>query len=614
MDGNPAHMDDRIRLKLLSAVGATLIATCLVTIAASSQAGRYEITVYDAYSAAFWASLLTALFLGQIVIVESVRGGSVHRYWKWGLALVLSANAVLLILPVVRYHLFARGDMLTFIGMIERIRTLGYVPQSNYYPNIHLLTLAMSYVTGIEVEVLVNVIPAIGSLFYAVSLYELLASIFDDRRKVLFILPLGSLLLFKFENAMFSPSVFSFMLLPFVLYLLFRIHAGGVFTRYRYGFVIVLVSIVFFHPITTVFFVGIFLLLKTAGLAGRWLGDRNLHRERTTVIAASLALIVFFAWYYTFSSIVGSTAIVLLSLLGVSQGTPQYSQVTGVLARTNPDLADIALVGIYKYGIIAPILAIGFTFLGYHAVLYATGRKSYDTVEAFAAGTFVVFTVGAVFAFFVDIIIGETRVLRYVRFAGTIIIGLGFYELFRRVDRRALDQYLRPALYATLFVLAFFSVFMLYASPLSNTYNSQVTEGEVRGMEWLFENRDRSLVIDELGISQYRLYTYLHETQESGTNVRSSRTAPPPHFAYGNESEVEVPSDASPSRRYLVVSRLGRIENPRFYPGYQRYWRHKPADFRNLETDPSFAHVYDGGGIDSYIVQGIGNQSEQSST
>lgn len=610
MDGHLPKMNDRIRLKLLVAVGATLVAACLVTIAASSGAARYEITVYDGYSMAFWAALLAALFVGQVVVVESARGESVHRYWKWGLALVLAVNAVLMLIPVVRYHMFARGDVLTFIGMIEGIRELGHVPRSNYYPNIHLLTLALSYVTGLDVRLLVNVVPVIGSLFYVVALYELLAVVFDDERKVLFVLPFGALLLFKGENMLFTPSVFDFMLLPFVLYLLFRIQAGGAYERYRFAFVVVLVSVVFFHPLTTLFFIGVFVLLKGALLAGRWLGERDVGRERTTVIAASVAFIVFFSWYYTFESIVGSTAIVLVHLLGISPGAPQYSHITGVLARTSPELSDLALVGIYKYGIIAPVLTMGLVFLGYHGFLYLKGRKSYNAVEAFVGAIFVVFTVGAVFAFFVDISFGKARFLRYVRFAGTILIGLGFFELFRRADPTVARRYLRPALFVTLFVLAFFSVFALYGSPLSNSSSSQTTEGEVEGMEWLFENRGHSMVIDELGISHYRFYTYLHDTKIPAENIRRARygTAAPPHFAYGN-----ITNEEPINRRYLVINRLGRIKNARFFPGYQQFWQHKPADFRRIENDPSFAHVYDGGGLDTYVVHDVGNRTASSS-
>lgn len=596
------------RSKFLAAVGATCLAAALTFVAANPTASGYEITVYDGYPTAFWVLLLCALFLGQVAIFEGARNRTDLGHWKLGFAVLLAANAVLLFLPAIRYDMWARGDLLTFIGMINNIGVVETVPRSNYYPSIHLFALVFSQVTGIEVAQVVNLLPPVMTLVYVVSTYVFLTVVCDDARKPLYVLPFSSLLLYQFENIWFTPSVFAFMLVPFVLYLLFRVRTERTRTRFKVLLLVSIVALVFYHPAVTVFLVGILGLVKVAFLLRGRVFAGDSHYKSTPVVAASIASVLFFAWYYSFDSIVGSTLIVVYHLLGISQGSPQFGQITSVYARTTPELSDLVLVGIYSYGLFAPLVGMGSVFLGYFVYLALRGRRSFGVIEAILGGILAVFTVGGVFAFFVDVTLGFTRIVRYVRFAGSILVGFGFYTLFRRADFRSAARYLRPVIYVSFFVFAFLSVFMLYGSPISNEENLQLTDSEMAGMNWLFDHRNESLLVDELGISQYRHHTMVNPRQELGESLRQSTPPPPDHFEYGNGSALSKPEDRTfKNRRYLVVTELGRTKNPRFYPQYPDFWRHTPEDFARLERDSDVAHVYASGSLDTYLVHDVGN-------
>lgn len=608
-DGVGPVVARRVRLKLLLAVGATATALALTFVAADPMATGYELTVYDGYPLAFWLLVLVAIFFGQLVIFESGYPDGWHRYWKWGLVVVLSANAVLLFLPALRYELYARGDMLTYIGMIQTMGELNAVPESNYYPNVHLLALAVSYASGIAPSKVINVLPPLASIFYVASLYPLLNVMFGRSRKVLFVLPFASLLLFSGEHLFFHPSVFAFTTLPFAFYLLFRSYAGRSPTRFKVPLLVVVVSITFFHPLVTVFFVGMLFLLWLAFGASQQLAGASPVTGGSPLVVAAIAFVLFFAWYYSFESIIGSTLIIVYTLLGISEGSSQLGNIAGVFARTKPEFADVALVGIYVYGLVGAVVGTAFVFVGYYAYLVLSGRRRFDPIEAFLASTLCVFSVGAVLAFAVDVAIGFYRVVRYARFAGVILIGAGLSTLFRRIDAATSERYLRPVVYVSLFVFAFLAVFLLYSSPLSNSTNLQVTEAEVEGMDWVFTHGNRSLLIDQLGISQYRMYTYTEASRTTSENVRYGVPPPPDHFDYANASVDDVPPGAAADRRYLVTTAAGRVKNPRFYPEYRRFWRHAPENFERLDRDPSIQHVYDDGTLDTYVVGGIGSES-----
>jgi len=587
------------------------VAASLLFVAADPTATRYEITPYLSYSAVFWLLVLVGMVLGQVVVFESAITEERHRYWKWGFVLLIAANAVLLLLPAIRYHLYARGDMLTFIGMIREIHSIGAIPETNYYPNLHVLALTLTYATGLDATALVNAVPPLFSVLYMVSLYKLSTVLFEDQRKPLFVLPFGALLLYKFENLLFSPNIAAFMMVPFVFYLLFQVYTNRSATRYEVAFLVVVVAIVFYHPITTAFLVGLFVALKLSLVVRRHLGGRSVSRENTPLVTASIAFVVFFSWYYSFNSIVGSTTAIVYALFGVQQFSPEAVQITSVLGRVSPELSDLLLVGIYSYGLVAALFSSGLVFLGYKLYLHRSDRRELTVVEAFLSLVLLGFAAGAIASFFVDFRVGPTRFLRYVRFAASILVGLGFYTLFRRVDGRVL-RYLRPVVYVAFFVFASLSMFMLYGSPLSNDSNLQITEAEIEGATWLLEHRDTSMLIDELGISQFRAFTYNYDADLRDDNIRRFEAQPPPHFNYQNTSALDQPPENLPQDRYLMVTRLGRIQNPRFYPQYRDFWRHTPQDFRRLERDSSVDHVYDDGELDTYLVRNAGASATNS--
>jgi len=604
-------MRARHRLKLITAVGTVAVALVFLFVAADTFATRYEIAVYDSYPTPFWFLLLGALFAGQVVVFESAGKNGRGRYWKFGFGLMLAANAVLLFLPAIRYGLYLRGDMLTFVGMIRDIGALGSIPESNYYPNVHLLAFTVSAVTGVKPAWVVNYLPPVASLLYIVSLYHLLNVMFNDETKPLYVLPFGALLLYELENVLFTPSVFAFMLIPFIFCLLFRIYTNRSNRRFRALYVLTVVSLVFYHPAVTVFFVGMLVLLKLIFVGGRYVRAANVWRESTSLISASIAFVLFFSWYYSFTSIVGSTLAILYTVIGLREGSTTYGQITSVFARASPNLSDVALVGIHTYGMLAAITGLALACIAYLGYLSLRGRRRLDAIEVFLAAVFGLFLFASVLAFFVDVTLGLTRFARYVRFSGSILIGVALYTLFRRLNAGLGERYLRPALYVSFFVFAFLSVFMLYGSPLSNDRSLQITEAEIKGSEWLFEYRNDSLLIDQMGIDQYRMYSF-DRSASRGRNVRRSVPPPPDHFAYKNASLEDLPSGAVENRRYLVVTRLGRIKNQRLYPEYPEFWRHTPEDFEQLEHDPSFDHMYDDGSLEIYLVQNVrasGNNS-----
>ncbi len=594
----------RLRTKLLTLVGTALLAVCSVYIATSPEATGYEINLYGAYPVWFWVAISGSLVVGQLLVLRAVtadekQANTTGFGWRYGVGLLLGANALLLLLPFIRYSLFAvgKGDMLTFVGMLDQLAQTGRLDPENYYPGLNVETIIFSHATGLDVTELVNLLPPFFSLFYLGGLYFLLDTVAERKRDVLFVLPVAYLPLFGFENVMFSPSVFAFSFVPFVLALLFRTSAWERRTQYATLLVLSVVAVVFFHPLTTLFLLALFAMAKAPDLYGRAAARRQ-SRSVPVLEVGTIAGTLFFAWYYTYESIAGSTYLVVARLLGFDAvQSSEFGSLSGTVARTTPRLVDLLQTGFYVYGVFGLLVSFAVVFAGYSLVRLHRGDARLSGFAAFFLAVFTAFLGLSTVAFFVDLTIGFTRISRYVRFAAPILIGFGASLLWARADRQWQRSTLVGVLSVAFAAIVFISVFSVYASPLSNSYSGQITESEVDGMQWTLDHRNESLLIDEYGTSQARFQSMLEYEVEDPPNIRSENTTPPIHFGYG-----EPPPSGPSEQRYLLVTELGRQTNPTFYPGYQEFWRYTPTDFRSLENRSTVGKVYDNGEFESYLV------------
>lgn len=585
------------------ALGLVILAFLSVQIALNPEATEYEISIYDAYPVAFWLGVLSLLLFGQYLALRGAVSGELRNRWRVGAAFVVLANCLLLLLPAIRYPLYAPGkaDVMTFLGMVEHVLSTGYLEPGNYYPAAHVLGTAVSRFGGVDAQRAVTVLPAVFSVLYIVSTYVFLRELLPSKRAVVFTIPFVGLLLYTFENLMFSPSVFAYFLLPLVLFLYCRLQSTD-YTRFAAVLLLTMFAFVFFHPIVTVF-LGFLLVLVDASIRAdrRPVVDSLFPTDRNATNLVTMLAVLFFSWYYSFESIVGSTQLVLSPLLSGESREAEAEHTVSVLERATPEIADVVQTGLYSYGLFGIVGLVGGTALGYIVLRRWPAGRSLRYYEWFFGATFVLFAVLSIGAFFFNITLTFNRLYRYVLLSGVVLVGIAAAYVYETGHLERSLSLVSVSLVLLMFLLAFFSLFMLYSSPLSHNYNPQITENEWDGMEWTFEHRDESLLIDELGTKQSRFYSAINGSSDVGDNVRRpDETDPPDHFGYNGSQRLGSQYDEP---RYLLITELGRMEYPVLYSDYEQFWRFTPEDMRRLERDSTVQHVYDSGEFDAYYVR-----------
>lgn len=604
--------------KILTLIAFMFIILVLVIIALTPNASSYEISIYDVYPWYFWGLLISSMSIGQVIILKNYfikTDDRENRFWYMGLFVVLTSIIILLFLTYIRgYPTYGRGDHLTHIGIVKDIIKTGYFDQTNFYPNLHILTASFSEISGSGIVSTANFLSRFFFFISPISMYLFFRIIFRNKNEMKIALVIASsFLFFAYQCIYLAQSPLSFLFLPFILYLYFRRGIAKDSIAFSFIFVIFITGYNFYHPLNTLFLIIIFVFLafslyiypKINGIF-KIKGSRNLITKKS-VSAILLTSIIFLTWYFSFSSIIGGFRRVFTTILLGSSGSFFEAQ-AAVVSSYAPGIIDIIEVVFYKYG---QAIIVGFVTtlcLIYAFMRWLKNRKNYRVRFIFIASSigFLAFYALALSAFFMDFIVGWGRFYRWGVFLSLIIISIIFYQIATESNERKISLKFFKKSYKTvmmsflLILLLILTTFSLYDSPNMKEPNGQVTYMEYEGMKWFFTHRDINNQIVELGISQQRFFDAIKGLMENRKMIRHDNTTPPDHFGYYKSNKF---GNYYNENRYVIITYLGRILYPEMYPNYKQFWRFTSDDFKKLNNDNSVNLIYSNQGFETYFTR-----------
>lgn len=588
-------MDPRTPRRI-ALVGALSLLLAVVVVLVVPPADNYEMSLYNSYPVLLWLFVVAALVFGSVAILASARMPG-DRAWAFGLAVLLVTNLLLLMMPYIRgYLMYGRADSLTHLGFVRDIATSGGIA-GNIYPPMHVLTLALAEATGSEPSTVAMFVPVVFSGVYFGAMFYLLVYLFDSRQQVLFGAPFVALPVLRYAHVGFRPFDLSVMLLPLALYAFVKSQRHPT-APVRLTFVVTLVGLLLYHPLTAFFTVGVFLIYLAARHAPR---ITRRHASPTNLFSLSAA--VFLVWYSNFSGIILRFDRVYSTVLGPVEGEAPLDSFSDTATEAAPELIDVARVITFKYGVEALLFGLGALFVCFALLLVVRDDRLIDTYTFTFVGVLGLFGLGGGAFLVMDLIVPPERAFQIAKVAAVVLAGQLFYLLWEHTGQSRPQQGIRTGFWAVvvvaLLVLATLSVFTVHKSPLTSAKNQQVTEMEVEGTEWLTEYGDEATGGNsEFGLSYFRFY----EWQQGTVSAKPFwGTAPPPHFNY---TERDSLGESYPSEQYLTVTRLGRVLYPQAFPKYPENWRYTPAEFARLEKDNTVQRVYDNGDYTQYLIMG----------
>lgn len=604
--------DDLKFIKVFAIIASISTILAILTVLRTDCAHNYEISIYTTYPLYFWAFIIISIFIGQMILVTFSLNSPLYNkssnFWIFAFLIILITNIILLFMPFIRgYTVYGRGDVLTHLGYIKDILTTASIGVKNYYPLDHILAVAFYYVTNINVEKVVNIIPPVFFLFYVLSIYLLLNQIFKSKIEIILVLAFISMLLFSNDNLVFAPSAQSFFFLPFVLYIYFKCRNSKHSLELNLVLLILLFFMVFFHPLTELFLILIFLILEFCLFIYQQMDGINVceiqylcSRRSSGIIVTSFA--TFFMWYFSFTAITNDVHKVTNALFFGSENT-QAKIYAELITQTQPDFYNLAKVIASNYGQIIILMIVSiFLFLYFFNIwIRSSKRDELNFFHFFFLIATMIFIFLSIIFFFNDLIINFGRFSKYTLFFSSIFVGISFSSLFNKYKLSISRQlFIFMSLSIILICLLYFSTFNLYLSPIIKSPNQQVTKNEITGVTWFFDHRNDNMSIQEFGISHVRYHDAIYGRTIPTKNMNYN-AIPIDHFNYTNKTSF---GSYERVNKYMLLTTLGRLYYPELYPEYEKYWRFTPDDFNNFENDYTVSQIYDNRGLNVYFVNG----------
>jgi len=592
-------------VKVAGSLGCILLAITNISVLLNPARG-YELSFYDSIPIFTWYFLLIASFCGIYIAAYEVytKHCYVSSTWLYGLLILLLSRINFLLIPYNRGYIGWCGDHLTHVGFVRDIITSANISGDNFYPTTHIIIASISTVSNISFNTVIMCSTALLSAFFVLSYYLLGNFLFKDKRIVILtIASLGCAFLSDYDLFL-RPNGWAVLLLPFILYLLFRAiepHNGNTYLLLS---VIVIILVPFIHVnngmvvaifLTTYVIFNLFVFLFNA-LKNRSADQSAIPGGSTISILFILLFVIFSYWVLTFRFFYSNLNRLFDALLLSSEGRDVFGSMGESASKLQLDAPDLISLVIKIEGTKVVILLLFFLSL---CIYYRNpGLVHKSRINVF--NTFIIATFFFGFGYFLfilgvpglDAIAGE-RFLRYTVVFAALLMGVVYLHLL---------SYKKLFCVAICFLLIIFvfyiSIFGLVPSPNIQRPTPQVTLMEMKGMEWSLIHKDNAI-----GYIKVMSPPYRYADAILGVDERKGRAdigvyidTVPDHFNY--ENLIYFGSNID-SDKYLVLTEYDKVI-------YQTVWntvgRFNYSDFVRLKNDESVSALYSNDECDVYFI------------
>lgn len=627
--------------KFLAVSGFLLLLAGLVIVLVTPSASGYEISMYHAYPLALWLLIGTAHALGVVLLLRQAFGKTDRHLWWMGVAVCALSNMVFLLLPFFHgYAVFGRDDTLSHVGQMRDIALTGKTGASDFYPMTHILGAGFADVLGISLQSVPYIFNALFYGVWFVGVIVLARCIAPGRGVSLIVVMLAAPLLFGFYHTSIHPSFLSVYLLPYLI-LLYQCREVAPIHQLQYSVLalVLLFAITYWHPVTTLFLIALFIAVAvTRALFRRFAARPETHAAILSFPGLNawhfglIATIAFSAWYLSFSTIHRHIREVW-DWLTTQTGTPMTTRHLEKITDFDLSFAETMYLAANRWAPLVMVLGIAIASLFYVFLHLRSGR----TVKAPMLVLYgALFLVGAIALVAQGLVAGgeslePVRASRFALVMAPLLSGLVIGALW--IDRTGHSgggmagslRNILPPIGIVVMVVVVASLYFanIYPSPRLATRNIQVTRMELAGSAWLAQMRNPYTYItgaNPVYIERFENYLYGVDTPSIVAPGPTGGGKPPEGvFSPRVEDEWELASHFG----YEEVGRLGEgltfvwpwetyrymcftqfdLMYPGSFPGFispKRLWDNR--DFSILRADSSASHIYDNGDFQVWVV------------
>ena len=589
------------QLKILLIILIVLFLSNIILISRNRVTG-YEESIYSNIPAIVWVFLFFSIICG-ISLITGFTG--MDNYRLAGLVILFSNNMLVLMLPVLKgYVFFGRGDPLTHIGMVKDILSYGVFEKDNFYPITHVLFSEVVLIANILPMALFEYMPAFFNILFMLNMYFFAKTVFIKREHIMIATATGGILLLGSFHAQIIPNAIANFFYPLFIAIFFLRNSKKSST-YSFLLLILIVLLSFLHQLSTVALIFTIVMFKLSLFVMERLNPDQKEifgelRQRAT-IPLLLAIIIFVTWITAFAIWGMTVRSIFKWLWGEVTTTPINAMVSDLIKI---DIGGIDFLELYLklYGHL--LILIIFSIIASLMIIKKTIHRKYEYQHLFSLVIiFIGFILFLLWLLIVPMGFGALRILAYLAIIVTILGSFGMYELIKINTKKYMASLIILIIFTVCFGIGLFNVF---DSPYIFKPNAQITQAEIDGYKWTFDNKNPGIAVSAFMSEQpYRFVDALWgiKARVERGDVRAYGIGPegiiPDHFNYTNYTTL----GSSYSRdKYILISEYDR----HLYTGvWKVIGRYNNSDFEKIVSDPSMQKIYSNGGFDTWIVKSL---------
>ena len=588
------HIDNST--KLIGTIGYLSLTISLVLAILEPPAVNYEFYIYKSLSPLFWFFSFGSFMIGFITHIHSSRES---EYLNWlGMLLCMMSTTTILLVPHIRgYAFMGQGDVLTHVGYVRDILSLGNFGY-NPYPLDHILASSIMYITGISISNTFTLIPLSFYIFGMIFTY-LLAKCLSINGIEHALIPIILIPIFGSYCYTYAPWFQSFFTIPLMLYLYYKYTMDCQRTKYYIAFIVLIVALVPYHPLTAGITAIMFILLEVSLIIQRYnykKSNRSDYKLRIFPCILSMGImLLIFAWP-PYLNMVNNIANSIYEKFIIKSGVSEVSQYMFAVNHLSDYLIDTIILLIVRYLPFALVFAafvVGMWIILKRKFIYSVSSNGHPSY-IFLTTCIATFTLIMAFLAFGIRVFDTTRItnlLILIIVIFILIIPWGSYANTRKISKRLIICVSA----AIILIVLLSSIANLYPSELKMQANDQVSSQSIYGMSFFFQCRDDSVPIKEMGISQYRYHDAIMGVSEPDKNIRFISPVPK-HFGYYGES-----GNQKLDNNYIIITTQGEQLYEKIYPSFTKLWSFYPDDYQMFRYDMDTSIIFKNRDLSIYI-------------
>lgn len=568
-------------------------------------ASKYEISIYASTPTYLWFSIIISIVTSICILIYFTLTGypTSKLIQKSSVILIYLCTIIILSLFIIRgYYLWCmNGDPASHLRNVNYILFNSRTPNELFYPALHIYSAEFILLSGISITQITKFLPLwIGSL-YLPFMYIFSKQLIKDTN-ILLLSTLASSVLLVGWYLNFTPNGLANLLFPLILFCIFKKWGSK---DYRWSILVVILALFYpiFHQLPALIFAITLISLPLPCIGVRYWGkkDHFIFRERIPKLSGHLVLLIFvwgLAWFSSFYMwkylIINLNQLIMEEApnnLNAIISTANYAQNYGY----NVIEQVLKQLGGHLIYLILAIFSIPFLLRDYSGKIYINKFISlYGPL--FSIG---IFTLAL---FFLNLPFGPLRLITYIFMFSSPLVGYFFWIVLNQSPFKSFKS-ISLFIISSIFILIWInSIFIVYPSPYTLSTNYHTPLSEVKGMEWLFENRVVNYEITGITIAPYRFGEFLlNDTQRQIQHlhwVQPENLKIPNHFGYDNTSSLDCSFNKT---LYIGINEKDTLIYRELFPE-MAHLRFTGQDFEKLDGDTSLYNIYTNNGFRTYYL------------